>query len=348
MMKQLSNNFLLTSLAFCLAVASARPIYQIRAEVQHDSYPDETSWRLTKNGSPGPLLVLSQPEKSITIPNSYVLKEAHVEPGRYRFEIADSYTDGICCGHGPGYYKLIVNGYTLFCAGNFGRSDVKEFTITDYGHVIEHNLDPEPVREYRLDVQYPLTGQGETRVKVMAHSNERVAMFDRSPNTGSGEYRSEVISLVPGEEYRLVLVDRANNGMPGGFAFVSMYEDGAPVQILALINGDEFSFKGIERFVVPHRTRSGGGTAKAMTRTGNLRGTADEESCQDTDETFVLRGVEHTCDWPHSASFCDLDLVEKACRKTCRKCGVEDSDSFDDDDDEEVDEKNEEEDGDER
>ena len=85
--------------------------------------------------------------------------------------------------------------------------------------------------------------------------------------------------------------------MHGGFAFVSMYKGGAPVQLLALINGDEFSFKGIERFVVPHVTRSVGGQSKAMTRTGNLRGKADEESCHDTDEIFVLRDVEHTCDW---------------------------------------------------
>ena len=125
MTKQLSINYLPTALAFCSAAASARPIFQIRVEVQHDSFPDETSWILTKNGRPGPLLLLSQPEKSITIPNSYVRKEAHVEPGRYRFEIADSYTVGICCGHGHGYYELTVNGYKLFGAGNFGKNHVQ-------------------------------------------------------------------------------------------------------------------------------------------------------------------------------------------------------------------------------
>ena len=232
-----------------------------------------------------------------------------------------------------GYYRLVV----LIGNGNFGASDTKLFSIAWNGRVVDQIVDPQPVIEYRLQVRYPLQGQEETRVKVArVRDDEKVGFFDRSPNTLAGEFRSERIALNPGETYKLVLVDSARNGMPGGYAYVSMYVDGALTQNLAYISGEEFRFKGREDFVVPYFASTTRTTATQLSRAGNLRGKSIENSCEDKNETFVLRGEEHKCDWialywPQSSSFCDLDIVEHACRQTCGKCGVEDDDDDDED-----------------
>lgn len=309
-----------------------RPVYKIRVEVQHDTHPQETAWTLSNMGT-GEFL-LSQSQGWITQQNAFIYQEVYVEAGAFRFDIADSFPDGICCSSGFGWYRLIIgNDVVLFGDGNFGSSDSKQFIITGNGEVIETDTDPQPpLREYRLEVQYPPTGQGETRVKVVKN-NQNVVMFDRSPDTRPGEYRSEPVVLIPGETYKLVLVDSASNGMPGGYAFVSMYENGVWVQNLAWIGGNEFTFKGREDFFVPYKMARS--SSVATTRTGGLRGNANHKVyCEDTNGTFVLRGEEHNCDWielywPQSASFCDLDTVEEACRKTCRRCDVKDKDDED-------------------
>ena len=64
---------------------------------------------------------------------------AEIEPSisqagsTYKFEIFDSYGDGLCCGgaYGEGYVKLVMNGETIFEEqGNWGYDLSHEFTAT--------------------------------------------------------------------------------------------------------------------------------------------------------------------------------------------------------------------------
>ena len=73
-----------------------------------DSYPNETSWNLFGDG--------------IEVANG------NVNGGQYcldtnaciRFDIQDSYGDGICCGYGSGSYTITLNGTQVASGGQFG------------------------------------------------------------------------------------------------------------------------------------------------------------------------------------------------------------------------------------
>ena len=52
-----------------------------------------------------------------------------VGDGMYKFEINDSYGDGICCSYGQGDYAVSVDGKQIQVGGNFGRSTGVTFTV---------------------------------------------------------------------------------------------------------------------------------------------------------------------------------------------------------------------------
>jgi len=81
-----------------------------------DYYGYETSWSVKRSStvilSGGGYASASQYTERKCIPNNACI-----------FEIADSYGDGICCGHGTGSYQIKVNSRVLKTGGDFDFSD---------------------------------------------------------------------------------------------------------------------------------------------------------------------------------------------------------------------------------
>jgi|TARA_B100000513_G_scaffold190629_1_gene115257 hypothetical protein len=49
----------------------------------------------------------------------------------YTFVANDTYGDGICCGNGHGFYRVLTQGQELLRGGNFGFSESHSFTIAE-------------------------------------------------------------------------------------------------------------------------------------------------------------------------------------------------------------------------
>lgn len=96
-------------------------LYLIEIQVNHDSYPGETAWEL-RNVDTGSTL-LEQLQDDVTTEFVTITDSVQVPAGIYRFEITDSFSDGICCGYGNGSYTVSVNGETVGSGGDFGRRD---------------------------------------------------------------------------------------------------------------------------------------------------------------------------------------------------------------------------------
>jgi secreted trypsin-like serine protease len=75
-------------------------------EIQMDSNSDEVGWFLSTTGGE---MVLEVPNGSYVYPNAYVTQKILVQRDtRYLFGITDVSHDGICCGYGAGWYRLIL------------------------------------------------------------------------------------------------------------------------------------------------------------------------------------------------------------------------------------------------
>jgi len=88
-----------------------------------DTFPQETTWTLFNQ------CTNQYQEQS----DSYQSQETeHVEEycipfGEYEFTIEDAWGDGICCGHGEGFYTLEYNGVEIKSGGSFGPSESTTF-----------------------------------------------------------------------------------------------------------------------------------------------------------------------------------------------------------------------------
>ena len=76
---------------------------RVRLELQLDNYPAETSWYLFNSvGSTVASGVYAAGDANTLKIRTFLLTANEC----YRFQINDSYSDGICCGGGNGYYRL--------------------------------------------------------------------------------------------------------------------------------------------------------------------------------------------------------------------------------------------------
>jgi hypothetical protein len=92
-----------------------------------DNYGSETTWSL--RNSAGALVASGGPYNNgaagQTIRQNFCLPD-----DCYRFEIRDSYGDGICCGYGNGSYTLKdAAGKTIAAGGRFGASERVDFCV---------------------------------------------------------------------------------------------------------------------------------------------------------------------------------------------------------------------------
>jgi hypothetical protein len=104
------------------------PAGKVILTVYHDGYPQDTAWRLSK----GSREVARQRANSVNEPYKIIARTFNLRRGRYRFRIADSYNDGICCAYGNGSWNLYTEGYTqlIYASdGAFGSSETITFEL---------------------------------------------------------------------------------------------------------------------------------------------------------------------------------------------------------------------------
>jgi len=96
---------------------------RIAVHLTTDRYPEETSWTISTCGgvelSSGGSYKFKNTKytDSICVPDNVA----------YRFQINDSYGDGICCSYGSGNYQISIDGAEVVSAvGNFGTSEVQD------------------------------------------------------------------------------------------------------------------------------------------------------------------------------------------------------------------------------
>ncbi|KAL3781757.1 hypothetical protein ACHAW5_004108 [Stephanodiscus triporus] len=95
--------------------------HRVRVITKVDKFGEETSWRITSNG------VVRMKMGAIVPANSARAVEDCLPAGDYNFQIFDQ--DGICCQHGNGEYRVIVDGQELFTGGAFFPSESRPFRL---------------------------------------------------------------------------------------------------------------------------------------------------------------------------------------------------------------------------
>jgi len=108
------------------------PCSNLDIEVKTDIFFSETSWNL-KDGSSQ--IILSSGQGYDTSNSLNTVKQCLI-PGRYTFSIFDSFGDGLCCGHGNGYYKLKSNGVVIHSGAEFASQDAVTLDVTLAGVVV--------------------------------------------------------------------------------------------------------------------------------------------------------------------------------------------------------------------
>ncbi len=92
-----------------------------------DNFPRETSWSITDNTGN---TLASGVDYSDSQAGSTITEVNCLSSGCYKFNINDTYGDGICCGYGNGLYTLTdVSGNELASGGTFGASEEKSFCV---------------------------------------------------------------------------------------------------------------------------------------------------------------------------------------------------------------------------
>ncbi len=95
-------------------------------------YPSETSWTLERvDGDESLCEVPGDAQAGGPYSGQYSthVKDASLcRGGTFKWSIADSWGDGICCGHGSGTAKLYLDEVLIYETGAFGSSDSYEFT----------------------------------------------------------------------------------------------------------------------------------------------------------------------------------------------------------------------------
>jgi len=96
--------------------------HRVKVIVKVDQFGSETSVSLTRNGGSASLAMPAD------IPAyGQKAKEECLPAGSYTFKITDF--DGVCCKHGEGFYKVLVDGKQLFQGGSFRSEEVNKITL---------------------------------------------------------------------------------------------------------------------------------------------------------------------------------------------------------------------------
>jgi len=104
---------------------------RVRLDIKFDNYPDEVSWYFQQNGT----VLDSGSGKHVPPGNTLSWLTTNISSGEASFQINDSGSDGVCCGHGFGKYTLFSeNPYgdveLASSNGKFGAIEIKSLMIS--------------------------------------------------------------------------------------------------------------------------------------------------------------------------------------------------------------------------
>jgi len=105
------------------------PTVPLTIEILTDNYPLETSWDLAHVD--GDSIVASVSTGEMDNGATLYTWNLDIPAGGHVFTIYDTIGDGICCGYGEGYYRLILNGTEIAAGGEFGASESVTFNTSD-------------------------------------------------------------------------------------------------------------------------------------------------------------------------------------------------------------------------
>jgi len=106
------------------APMSSSTMMSVEVLILTDDYPAETSWTLVNQCGQQTSMSGGPYNKART----WISVKSLVPSGSYLFAIKDDYGDGICCGYGRGWYKILVNGVVEHTSnGKFTRAQTKTF-----------------------------------------------------------------------------------------------------------------------------------------------------------------------------------------------------------------------------
>lgn len=161
-----------------------------------DRYGSETTWKVYNSSN----AVVAQggpygPDLSTNTTTTQTPVNVTLPQGCYRFEILDSYGDGICCAYGAGSYTVSAGANQLFTGGQFLSEEEKMFNVTTtsvnendlFSYV---NVFPNPVRENAY-INIGLSKSESVKVSVYNVVGEMVYSIDKGEMT-EGDHQIDV------------------------------------------------------------------------------------------------------------------------------------------------------------
>jgi len=115
--------------------ASSNGPGSLTIQIQYDSYPTETAYSFV-NDATGDQLAFS-PFAGFEENGGYLeIPLEGLAVGEYTLNLGDSGKDGLCCGYGEGYFKVVTaDGTEYENDGKFGRYFSVKFEVTNDGKV---------------------------------------------------------------------------------------------------------------------------------------------------------------------------------------------------------------------
>jgi V8-like Glu-specific endopeptidase len=281
--------------------------------VKHDSYPTETGWTLKDSSG---TVLLRQNFGSINTIDEIVSNTVSVPAGAYKFEIFDSWGDGISQSNN---YQIKINGEDTYVNGSaFSNSAARSFVVGE---------------EYFIAIKYDRF-PAETAWRLESANGEVIIGVGAGIVTRSFAYYEASIPLVPGGDYVLILEDTYRDGFccnygRGYIRVVSVTDSNTSNLEEVLLFQETFEDTKTVSFSIPETreaaTRTGGDTVirnKRMKRPSTAL-----PLCMDVPGvTFDVEAIgSKTCAWlffniVEFEYLCQFEDVAVACPGTCNIC----------------------------
>jgi hypothetical protein len=190
-----------TSTGTVVASGQTMPGTAITLELRTDQYGYETTWRLMR---PNGQIIAQDPPGSYAANTVYTYNWNLQDENCFIFEINDSHGDGICCGFGQGYYKLMVDGHVIIEGGEFTHTDIRPFKVSTATASIQENeleagysLFPNPTTGL-VTLGFTLEEAGLVEVRVTDLLGQMVTTTSTGAAPGQGNIVMDLSALAAG------------------------------------------------------------------------------------------------------------------------------------------------------
>lgn len=188
-----------------VALGATSPGSTTKLELKTDNYGSETGWKLFDSNNNIVQQIATGTYPNTSGGNTYNYTWNLNDSECYRFEITDSYGDGICCAYGQGFYKLKGADNVVFSQGGaFEDDDSRSFSVDVAASVGENTL------ANALSI-YPNPSNGLVNVAFNLTSSERVNI-DIYNVLGEVVYNSGRV-MAGGAQLEVIDLGSLNNGV---------------------------------------------------------------------------------------------------------------------------------------